>query len=242
MARSASVAHIAATRSTPDTRTRSGQTGVVYIIGFVLEGDDTISDAEFSAAVAPFISRPLNYAELLAAAQAVAWAYRQAGWVVSATLPEQDVSDGIVRIAVNRAVLGGVEVTGPQASDTRATVVQGYVTAQQAPGQPLRVQPLDRAILLLNDLPGVSASGALREGQRVGETNFVVNLAPSVNQYGDVSFDNSGTRPSGSLRVLGNWYRAGLLRWGDQLSVNLIHSFTDSQTDGSDYQRFVYSL
>jgi len=226
----------------PQTPEPSPARPVVYVIGFVLEGDDTISDAEFSAAVAPFISRPLNYAELLAAAQAVAWAYRQAGWVVSATLPEQDVSDGIVRIAVSRAVLGGVEVTGPQASDSRATAVERYVTSQQASGQPVRVEPLDRAILLLNDMPGVSATGALREGQQAGETNFIVNLAPSVNQYGDVSFDNSGTLPSGYLRVLGNWYRAGLLRWGDQLSVNLIHSFTENQADGSDYQRFVYSL
>ncbi len=215
---------------------------VVHIIGFVLEGEEIISDAEFSAAVAPFISRPINYADLRAAAQAVAWAYRQAGWVVNATLPEQDVSDGIVRITVSHAVFGGVEVTGAQAADRRIAQVERYVTAQQAPGQPVRVEPLDRAMLLLNDLPGVSATGALREGQQAGETDFVVNLAPSVSQYGDVSFDNSGTRSAGYLRVLGNWSRAGLVHWGDQLSLNLIHSFTEYQTDGSDYQRLTYSL
>lgn len=201
-----------------------------------------ISDAEFSAAVAPFISRPLDYAELRAAAQAVAWAYRQAGWVVSATLPEQDVSDGIVRIAINHAVFGGVEVTGPQASDSRGASVERYVTAQQARGQAVRVEPLDRALLLINDLPGVRATGALREGQQAGETELVVNLDPGVTQYGDVSFDNSGTRSAGELRALGNWNRAGLVHWGDQLSLNLIHSFTAYQTDGSDYQRLSYSL
>ena len=226
----------------PEASEPSPTEPLVNVIGFLLDGNPRITEEQFAAAVAPFMSRPVSYAELLAAAQAVALAYRQAGWVVSTTLPPQDIRDGIVRIAVTQAVFGGVEVTGTQASDNRAVAVERYLMAQQAPAQDLRVDRLDRAMLLINDLPGVSAISAMREGLQPGETDLVVQLGSSGSHYGDVSLDNSGTRPAGYQRVLANWNLAGVLRWGDQLSASLIHSFTEYQSDGSDYQRVVYSL
>ena len=45
-----------------------------------------------------------------------------------------------------------------------------------------------------------------------------------------------------AVLFLANWNKSGLLTWGDQFSVNLVHTFTAYQSDGSDYQRANYSL
>ena len=91
----------------------------VTVRGFVLEARVPLDAASWQAAVAPYLDRPVTYEELLAAAQSVALAYRQAGWVVSAVLPEQDISDGEVRITVTNALFGGVAMRGGEAVGLR---------------------------------------------------------------------------------------------------------------------------
>lgn len=214
----------------------------ITVTGFHLDGDPLITDAQFLAAVAPFLNRPLDYEKLRMAARAVASAYRQAGWVVDATLPEQDVSDGMVRILVTPAIFGGVDVAGAQANPPGAAAVAGYVTAQQAPMAALRSDALERAVLLINDLPGVGATGILRPGQYSGETDLLVQLATTKESDTNLSLDNAGARSTGYQRALASWSKPGVLTWGDQFSASLTHTFTGYQSDGSDYQRMEYSL
>ena len=126
----------------------------VSVRRFVLDARVGLDDAVMQAAVAPYLNRPVSYEELQAAAQAVALAYRQAGWVVSAVLPEQDISDGEVRITVTNAVFGGVTMRGGEALGLRLQNIESYVSAQQTPLQPLRTDALERALLLIDDLPG----------------------------------------------------------------------------------------
>ena len=214
----------------------------VTVRRFVLDARVSLDAAVLQAAIAPYLNRPLNYQDLLAAARAVALAYRQAGWVVSAVLPEQDISDGEVRIAVAHAVFGGVAMRGGEAVGLRIQDVEAYVTTQQTPLQPLRTNGLERALLLIDDLPGLSATGVLRAGQYAGETDLLVQLEPTDRQSGELSLDNTGARSTGYQRAVSNWSKAGVLTRGDQFSANLIHTFTSYQSDGSDYQRVSYSL
>ena len=214
----------------------------VSVHRFVLEARVEIDAAALQAAVAPYVNRPLGYPELQAAAQAVALAYRQAGWVVSAALPEQDISDGEVRITVTNALFGGVTMRGGEALGLRLQNIESYVSAQQTPLQPLRTDALERAMLLIDDLPGIRATGVLRAGQYAGETDLLVQLDPTAAQTGELTLDNTGARSTGYQRALANWTRAGLLTYGDHFSANLVHTFTPYQSDGSDYQRVGYSL
>lgn len=214
----------------------------VTVRRFVLEARISLDAAVVQAAVAPYLNRPVRYDELLAATRAVALAYRQAGWVVSAVLPEQDISDGEVRITVTNAVFGGVTMRGGEALGLRQQNIESYVIAQQTPSQPLRTDALERALLLIDDLPGLSATGVLRAGQYAGETDLLVHIEPSARQSGEISLDNTGARSTGYQRALASWTKPGLLTWGDQFSANLIHTFTAYQSDGSDYQRLGYSL
>ncbi len=214
----------------------------VSVRRFLLDARVPLDAAAFQAAVAPYLNRPLTYEALLAAAQAVALAYRQAGWVVSAVLPEQDISDGEVRITVTNALFGGVAMRGGEAVGLRLQNIESYITEQQTPLQPLRTDALERALLLIDDLPGLSATGVLRAGQYAGETDLLVQIEPSARHGGEISLDNTGARSTGYQRVLANWNKSGLLTWGDQFSVNLVHTFTAYQSDGSDYQRVNYSL
>ncbi|NBV82211.1 MAG: ShlB/FhaC/HecB family hemolysin secretion/activation protein, partial [Actinobacteria bacterium] len=110
------------------------------------------------------------------------------------------------------------------------------IDAAQDKGQPLNANKLDRAILLLDDLPGIAVAGSLRKGEGENETDVGLKIADEPLANGEISADNTGARSTGVERLTGNLYINSPLRVGDQLSANLIHS------RGTDYGRLGYSI
>ncbi len=213
------------------------QPGVVVTAqAFQFAGNTLLSAEQLAPAVAPFLNRPLDFAQLQAAAAAVAAAYREAGWVVRAYLPKQEITDGIVTIQIVEAVFGKAILEGDAPLRLKFDVAQSIVGAQQTPGQPLNANAVDRALLLIDDLPGVSTVGSLVEGTHDGETDLVFKFANEPLLMGDAMLDNTGSRATGDQRLAANLTLNSALGLGDLISANLVH------TKGSDYARLAASV
>ena len=217
----------------PEAMKPSGVTLTVREFRFV--GNTLLGPEPLRQAVAGYLDRPLDFGQLQAAAAAVANAYREAGWIVRAYLPQQDIQDGVVTIQIVEAVFGKLMLQGEPAR-VPTSAVEARFAAQQASGQPLNAHALDRALLLTDDLPGVSAAGTLRPGAREGETDLLLTLADEPLATGDLGVDNSGARSTGEERLTANLALASPMNLADQLTANLIHS------QGSDYLRAAYGL
>ena len=207
----------------------------VTLTSFKFAGNTLLTSKQLSSVVAGFVGRPLTFADLQNAAIAVANAYRRAGWVVKTYLPQQDVTRGEVTIQIIEAKLGAVRIEGAtqRASNRR---LQGIVDAAQHPGAPLNADALDRALLLIGDLPGVIATGSLGEGTGQGETNLVLNVKDGPKVVGEVIADNEGARFTGAARITVNTSLNSPFGISDRADAVLLH------TRGSDYQRLSYSL
>lgn len=208
---------------------------VVQVQEFRLVGNTLLTAEQLKPALAGYVGRSLDFAQLQAAAAAVAERYRSSGWIVNAYLPEQDVRGGVVTIQVVEAVFGGMYTQGSARRVSTERLRRG-VEAQQAVGAHLNADALDRALLLADDLPGVSVSGALRAGQREGETDLVYKIADEPLVYGEVRADNTGARSTGATRLSSNLYVNSPAGLGDQANVSLIW------TEGSDYVRLGYTV
>ncbi len=203
---------------------------------FTFAGNTLLPSAQLQALVADFLNRPLSFAELQRAPAAIANQYRQAGWIVRAYLPGQQIVDGVVTIQVVEAVFGGAQIEGPPPERVSLATVLRPIETQQVPGQPLNAEAVARALLLADDLPGVSVSGGLREGKEEGETELAIRLTDEPLISGDVSSDNAGARSTGRQRQSANLILNSLLGLGDSIAMNAIHS------QGSDYLRLSASL
>lgn len=208
---------------------------VVQVKAFRFAGNALLSAEQLAPAVVDHLNRPLDFAQLQAAAAAVAEVYRAAGWVVNAYLPEQNIQDGVVTIQIVEAVFGGTRIEGQANRITAERLLQG-VQVQQAMGAPLNANALDRALLLADDLPGVAVSGALRSGQHEGETELVYKVNDEPLVQGEVRADNTGARSTGTTRLSGNLYVNSPAGLGDQALVNAIAS------EGSQYARLGYTV
>ena len=171
---------------------------------FVFVGNTLLSQAQLQTVVAKYLGQNLSYAQLQMVAAAVAEAYRQAGWVVRSYLPQQEVSNGVVSIQIVEAQFGQVVLqnTDPAAA-LRVTpeLLTSRVLAAQRPGEPVNTRQLDRALLLLEQLPGVVVKGKLTPGQKDRETDLVLQTTPTALVSGDVRLDNTGARATGSNQI-----------------------------------------
>lgn len=208
----------------------------VTVKNFVFAGNTLVSHDDLAQALASYLHRPLNFSELQAAAAAIAQTYRDAGWLVTAYLPKQEVSSGVVTIQIIEAVFGKVTVQDPQPQRVAAQRLIRMFESQQTNGQALQSDRIDRALLLLDDLPGVMVSGNLQAGESHSETDMVLNALDEPFIKGDINSDNYGSRATGATRVGLNAQLNSPLRVGDQLLLNKLHS------EASAYTRLAYSM
>ena len=208
----------------------------VTVRAFRFAGNRLLTDEALQAAVQPFLNRPLGFSGLQEAAAAAARAYRQAGWIVRVYLPQQDVTEGVVTLQIVEAAFGGTQLEGALPDRIALERLQAIVSAAQPMGAPLNGDALDRALLLLDDLPGIAVSGNLKAGPREGETSLALKVTDKALTSGEASADNAGSRSTGAIRMLGTLYVNSPARLGDQAALTGIH------TEGSDYARLGYTL
>ncbi len=208
----------------------------VTVREFRFAGNTLMTAEQLAPVVAGYLNRPLDFNQLQAAAAAVAEAYRAAGWVVIAYLPKQDIQNGIVTIQIIEAVFGKLKFEGASPKRMSTRQIEAIFDARQVGGASLNADVLDRALLLADDLPGVTVAGSLVAGARTGETDLALKLGEEPLIMGEIALDNTGSRSTGSDRATVNFNLNSPLGFGDLATANLIHS------DGNDYLRLAYSV
>lgn len=161
---------------------------------FRFAGNTLLNNARLAEVVAPWLGRMLQFADLRKAAAAVAEAYRAAGGIVHVCLPQQDITDGVVTLQVIEAVFGAARIDGDEPLRLKWERVLRYVDAVQKKGEPLSAAAIDRALLLIEDLPGTSVAGSLMPGGATGETDLLLKMSAKPLFNGDVALDNTSSR------------------------------------------------
>ena len=170
----------------------------VQVSAFKLIGVSLLPEAELQARLAPFIAQPSSLADLRRAADTVAAAYRERGFLVRAYLAEQELQGGVVTITVLEGRLAALRIERPSPGRHIGDAqVRETMTARQKIGGPVRAGDIERAIGLLNALPGVSASSLLEPGDQPGESRLVVAVKDEPAVSGQVLIDNAGAKASG---------------------------------------------
>jgi len=218
-----------AQEAAPEIKALQGVSVQVNAWRFV--GNTVLSSTQLTSALADFAGQKLDFAGLQRAADAVAAAYLKEGWLVRAYLPEQDVNEGTVTLQVVEARFAGVRLEGEPSKRVFASDTQGYFAQQQKVGELLNMRALDRALLLADDLPGISVAGTLVQGQAVGETALALQTSDEALVNGELVLDNTGARSTGSARVMLNMNINSPGGHGELLNLSAVH------TQGSDYAR-----
>ena len=227
--RNAAIPEVSAPLASP-TKPPAAQGGAsVKVERFAIQGNTLLSESSLQALLRPYVGQSLDFAGLQAASDAVAEAYRQAGWLARVFLPPQDVSAGTITLKIIEARFAGLRLEGDAPTRVMRAEIDAYFDAVQARDAALSTQALDRALMLVDDLPGVALAGTLAPGQTSGETALVLRTTDESAFFGNLTLDNTGARATGSARVAfsGGFNSPG--RRGELGTLSLLH------TEGSDY-------
>lgn len=231
------------TRASPQLRVRApppapapargGPTTIVRSLR--ITGAHVFPDAALIRASGFAPGASVDLSQLRGMASRIAAFYNAHGYFVAqAYVPEQDISDGVVTIAVIEGRYDTVDLRNHAriASSVPRSILRGL-----DPGDAVAIAPLDRRLLLLSDLPGVRVAATLSPGGPVGASDLTVDLKPGPRLFGDIEADNAGNRYTGSWRGGGTISLAEPLGLGDVLSVRGLTSGS-----GLDYVRASYQL
>lgn len=194
------------------------------------EGNASIEDAVLQEIVKPWTDGDFGFNELSQALDAVSKAYQSAGRVARVFFPQQDVTDGEIRITIVESVMGQVRVL----DETRRLDKDWFVNYinRHLPkrGQQFLTPAVEREVRVANEIPGVLAKGSLVAGAQEGETDLALSLEDRPWVSGLLMADNAGQRSSGSERAIAV-VNSGISGRGEATMLTLL------KTRGVDYAK-----
>jgi hemolysin activation/secretion protein len=226
---------LGAPAASPITRAREGT--LVKISSVRITGATRYDEAELHALVAHLIGREVDYLELRQAADKISQRYRADGWFARAYLPEQSLDDGVLTIAVIEAHVGAVRIEAPAAGTLVGEgTIRRMLLAGQHEGETLEIVALERAALLVDELPGIAVAVVLAPGEQAGATDIIARVENSRRWLANVEADNSGIPSTGRERTTGQLLLESPLGRGDELAALLNFS------RGNRFARLSYEL
>lgn len=214
------------------TATKSEKRVLIKAIKF--SGNTSVSESELQRLVSPYVNRELSFNQIKAIADLITSYYREQGWLVKTLIPKQDITDGVLSFQIVEAIFGGFIINN-ESERISTERVESWLGNQMSGQSKFSLKELDRGILLLNDLPDVSADGALRAGSKPSETDVLVTVVdkPKVDGYLDV--DNYGVSSTGGVRGIASAHLNSPLGFGDQVIAYTMFS------QGSQFGRLTYN-
>lgn len=198
----------------------------VLVKGFRFSGSQSLAtDAELEALLSDSIGKELGFAELKRLAERVTIYLReQKGYLLArAYLPKQDITAGIIEIAVIAGrIEGKVRVNVKEPRRISQSLLEGIAGKALKAGSAIRMEEIERVVLLMNDLPGISSNASLERGATPGTTRLGIDVTEGPLISGLISGDNYGDRYTGIWRGTGQIAVNDPFGLGDQLSLSFI--------------------
>jgi hemolysin activation/secretion protein len=202
---------------------------------FTFVGNTVYTERQLKQLTERYIDLQLNLYDLNRAADSVTQLYRETGFPISrAIIPAQKVENGIVRIEVIEGRLANISITGNNRYPDDLIAAR---TGSLPRNELVTVPRLERSLLLMNDLPGLSARATLAPGADYGTTDMIIRTEEKP-FAATVSLDNHGRRETGETRLDAALDLNNPLGIGDQLNLRIINTRHDLLS----YGRIGYSL
>ena len=211
----------------------------------VLEGDQKILVKQFQfigeldfvpidilqSLIKEFNGKELNFGEIQSVVNKVNRYFQNQGLLVArAYLPKQEVKDNTILISIYEGRLDDDQSYRilSQGLKIKQDKIFGYLDKALERG--LTYSSLERAILNINDNPGISTKASLEPGDETGETRIVLDIAESKFVTYNTTFNNYGSRYTGKNRATTNFTFNNPSSIGDKFDLALSKSEDDYES------------
>ena len=150
----------------------------------------------------PLVGKRVTLSDIREIADKLEARYRQDGFfLVRVFIPPQQVKDGIFKV---RVIEGYIDSVSAEGGTEAARLLAEKMLASVVNKRPIDLPSLERALLLINDMPGVRGSGILRQSEQLGASELVLNLSDLPSRSVVVGINNTASKIMGELATLAN--------------------------------------
>jgi len=197
----------------------------IEVKAFRFSGLTAVREQKLQRVVQKYLGPNRGFDDLQAAVGEVAEYLRTAGFFLAqAYLPAQQVSDGVIEIAVLEGRIGRVKVEREGDVPVSQWAIDSILSTLR-PGMVIREGEVERALFLLGDLNGFAVRSVMQPGERLGTADLVVRLSPARRLEAAVDYDNFGSPYVGQNRAGTAFSWNNPLHLGDNLSARTVFSF-----------------
>jgi hemolysin activation/secretion protein len=185
------------------------------------EDEDDLSDLMRMIQGQEFRRGWITVEQLDAIAVTVTEYYRARGFILAtAFVPEQEVTDGVIRFNVLEGRLGKVTVSNNEIFTSEVISAAFYGEL----GEPVTEERIESALRRINDLPGVRVRGSFSPGQSIGETSLNLGVLDEKKWVASVLMDNHGAETTGATRIFATTEWLNVFSKGHRLLVGVLRS------------------
>src|SRR5215472_2127401 len=161
------------------------------LTGVTVAGATTLSGDAIAETYRAYLGKMVSQADLAAIAGRISDLYRAAGYHLSrAIVPPQDIKGGRIRVQVIEGRIVDIALKGERTAQFGLRAMLAPVVDES----PSRRATLERALLLVNDLPGVRIADTALEEIGTGSGRFRLTVSVETWQnYTALGLDNRGT-------------------------------------------------
>ena len=148
-----------------------------------------------------YLKKELTLKNIYEIAQKITNKYRNDGYILSkAIVPPQKINDGVVHLRIIEGYIDKIKIQGPVRGPRK--LINKY-KKNILKSRPLRAHDLERYLLLIDDLPGVTAKSILTPSEdKPSATTMTLILADKA-FVGYIGADNRGSKFNGPYQFLG---------------------------------------
>lgn len=166
--------------------------------GVQIDGATVYDEAELRPLWAPLLGQEIALTAMFQLAEEITGRYRNDGYILSrALVPPQEITDGRVRLQVIEGYVDRVIIEGEPVPLAQIQAKADRIAA----ARPLNTAVLERNLLLLNELPGLSVESVLRPSPDVPGAADLVLVTRFRRYSGDVGLANRGNRYTGPMEL-----------------------------------------
>ena len=216
---------VPAIETTPEKkRAKIKSTKKIKIRGFTVTGNAAFSSEELLAPLDNLIGEKLTLEEIYAAADILTSYYRERGYSLArVVVPSQKVNFGIIALEAVEGTLGEVVVEGKDEYNSQFMIEH---IKSVKPGEPVSLDAIERDLLILNDLPGLTARAVVRPGKAFGTSDLLLKTEVKPFQ-GRIALNNFGRQELGEWKLDGEFTFNNFSGNGDQFGITVSHSESD---------------
>lgn len=206
---------------------KGSQTVKINATAIAFTGDGERFTLELQELAKPYLTEDMVFGDLQTICQKVTETLRAKGYLSAiAYLPQQTIErNGTVNINVVLGTYSAISLVNT--SKMKSARLQDFVDTIKI-GSTVQQRELDRVLLTIGDMPGVTAHGYLLPGKQEKTVSLKITTSPQPKYETYIFADNYGTADTGNYRLGATMQINQLSNMGDFLRMSFVTTDKDT--------------